>query len=81
MQFIIKSGFKSRAGYHGVRTIHIPAYIHRYLKYRVLLCGGVSFCLYYCHAPRFYFIVVVNASAKIAGTPGPSELDRVLPRI
>ena len=49
-----------------------------YLKYCVLLCSGVSFCLHYCHAPRFYFIVVVNASAKIAGTSGPSEHDRVL---
>ena len=55
------------------RAYGIYSCLSTYLKYRVLLCSGVSFCLHYCHAPRFYFIVVVNASAKIAGTTGPSE--------
>ena len=62
-----------------MRTVNISAYLHSpYLQYRVLLCAAVSFCLHYCHAPRFYFIVVVNASAKIAGTSGPSEPERGL---
>ena len=54
-RFIIKSGFKSRAGYNGARTVYLllPISLQIYLQFSVLMN-----CSWICHR-RFVFVILI----------------------